>query len=508
MWWEFHRLMDLTPEQLVDEDDPIGLLEPVGPLDESTQGQADLALPRSRPRSSTSGAGHALRPGAEAGRPRRQARRTGPSARSSRVDAGGADGRHQAGRSSEPHPAAIVPLASVPDAGATASGSSSSASGSPTTASTPTGPHRAVRDLLLGRPPRAGQAARRSRCARDGETDLDAARRLVLALDRTVLAIQGPPGSGKTYTGARMICTLLAAGDGSASPARATRSSATCSARCSKAADRGSASTSAPSSTREPRPGPRRRPGRPGEGRRRRPRSQLDDGRANLAAGTSWLWASPKIARRRRRPVRRRGRPDLAGQRASRCRARRDSIVLLGDPQQLDQPLQGIPSARRGPLGARPRPRRTAPRCRPTAACSSRRPGGCIPALCAFTSEVFYDDRLEPEAHLDIQRGRDVRRDSSTASGRGWSPSRPSAPTTSRRRGRGGRRARSPLVDGGATWTDAARRHAAARLGGRPHRRAVQRPGRRDRATPAAGGAGRAPSTSSRARRRRSASTR
>ena len=30
MWWEFHRLMDLTPEQLVDEDDPIGLLEPVG----------------------------------------------------------------------------------------------------------------------------------------------------------------------------------------------------------------------------------------------------------------------------------------------------------------------------------------------------------------------------------------------------------------------------------------------------------------------------------------------
>ena len=29
MWWEFHRLMDLTPEQLVDEDDPIGLLEPV-----------------------------------------------------------------------------------------------------------------------------------------------------------------------------------------------------------------------------------------------------------------------------------------------------------------------------------------------------------------------------------------------------------------------------------------------------------------------------------------------
>ena len=29
MWWEFHRLMDLTPDQLVDEDGAIGLLEPV-----------------------------------------------------------------------------------------------------------------------------------------------------------------------------------------------------------------------------------------------------------------------------------------------------------------------------------------------------------------------------------------------------------------------------------------------------------------------------------------------
>src|SRR5205823_13654968 len=31
-------------------------------------------------------------------------------------------------------------------------------------------------------------------------------------LDETVLAIQGPPGSGKTYCGARMISALLAQG--------------------------------------------------------------------------------------------------------------------------------------------------------------------------------------------------------------------------------------------------------------------------------------------------------
>ena len=50
------------------------------------------------------------------------------------------------------------------------------------------------------------------RSAQPGETELEAARRLAVALDHTTLAIQGPPGSGKTYTGARMILSLVAAG--------------------------------------------------------------------------------------------------------------------------------------------------------------------------------------------------------------------------------------------------------------------------------------------------------
>src|SRR5215210_5155733 len=73
------------------------------------------------------------------------------------------------------------------------------------------GPHRAARDLLLGRPPRAGQEAGAA-VARLGETDLEAAVRAGLSLDRTTLPIQGPPGSGKTYSGARMIVALLAQG--------------------------------------------------------------------------------------------------------------------------------------------------------------------------------------------------------------------------------------------------------------------------------------------------------
>jgi uncharacterized protein len=70
------------------------------------------------------------------------------------------------------------------------------------------GPWRAARDFLLGRPPRVGQVPG-ARIAADGAA---AAPDLVLRLDESVLPVQGPPGSGKTYTGAEMILALLRAG--------------------------------------------------------------------------------------------------------------------------------------------------------------------------------------------------------------------------------------------------------------------------------------------------------
>lgn len=74
------------------------------------------------------------------------------------------------------------------------------------------GTYRAARDLLLCRPPRALDSPADGRLVRDGESTLDAARRMATALDETVLPIQGPPGTGKTYTGARMILELIRAG--------------------------------------------------------------------------------------------------------------------------------------------------------------------------------------------------------------------------------------------------------------------------------------------------------
>ena len=74
------------------------------------------------------------------------------------------------------------------------------------------GPYRAARELLLRRAPRVAGTEPGERFRREGETALEAARRIAIGLDETVFPIQGPPGTGKTYTGARMITALVAAG--------------------------------------------------------------------------------------------------------------------------------------------------------------------------------------------------------------------------------------------------------------------------------------------------------
>ncbi|WP_447970444.1 TM0106 family RecB-like putative nuclease [Nitrospira sp. M1] len=67
------------------------------------------------------------------------------------------------------------------------------------------GPFKSARALLLREPPNLkGQVIRK-----DDESALDAALRISHQLDGGVLPIQGPPGTGKTFTGARMICSLV-----------------------------------------------------------------------------------------------------------------------------------------------------------------------------------------------------------------------------------------------------------------------------------------------------------
>jgi predicted RecB family nuclease len=68
-------------------------------------------------------------------------------------------------------------------------------------------PRTAVFDILLRRRPRTRGGAGLPRHGRDGVDDITAA---LLDLDSSYVAVHGPPGTGKTYTGARVITRLVA----------------------------------------------------------------------------------------------------------------------------------------------------------------------------------------------------------------------------------------------------------------------------------------------------------
>ncbi|MBV8690421.1 MAG: TM0106 family RecB-like putative nuclease, partial [Actinobacteria bacterium] len=74
------------------------------------------------------------------------------------------------------------------------------------------GSYRAGRDLLVGRAPRVDGVAEDAPRRREGEDLLDAAKRCASGLLGSYLPIQGPPGSGKTWTATRVIVDLVRQG--------------------------------------------------------------------------------------------------------------------------------------------------------------------------------------------------------------------------------------------------------------------------------------------------------
>ncbi len=446
MWWEFHRLMELTPEQLVDEDDPIGLLEPVGPAGDEVKGKQVWRY-RFPAQDFDLGRGEVYDPANKQARP-------DDSPFSWQVgDAAVVDAARRTvdfrRTLSQPHPRAIVPLnwvrtrdhqASLFELGEWIAEHGIDA----------IGPVRAGRELLLGVPPRVGQWFDES-LYQAGETDLEAARRIAIALDHTTLAIQGPPGSGKTFAGARMICSLLDAGKrvgitGTSHKVIGNLLTAVLDAAALEGIDvrpvqRGDADqvldddrvTRGKDATDV--------------------RARLDDGRANLAAGTSWLWASSKMVEAVDALfIDEAGQISLANVLAM-ARAT-GNLVLLGDPQQLDQPLKGShpPGAERSALAHVLGADATMP---PARGIFLEKTWRLHPDLCDFTSEVFYDDRLEPEGSLIGQRvsasetiadGTGPRRlDVSTVGADNESPVEADAVADLAR----------SIVDGGSTWVDA-----------------------------------------------------
>ena len=231
-----------------------------------------------------------------------------------------------------------------------------------------------------------------------GEAPLAAVRRIAPRLDRSVLSVQGPPGSGKTYTGARMILDLLAGGKRVGVTANSHKVISNLLDAVCDAAD------SPPVEVRgiqKANDGDGCLDERIVQAGSNAEVAEALAGAANLAAGTAWLWAREEMA----------GAVDVlvideAAQMSlantlAVCQAA-GSLFLFGDPRQLDQPIQGVhpPGADVSALGHLLGKSATVD---PSRGVFLDQTWRMHPDICAFTSEQFYEGRVRPQPQLRRQ---------------------------------------------------------------------------------------------------------
>jgi uncharacterized protein len=227
------------------------------------------------------------------------------------------------------------------------------------------------------------------------QDDLEAAKELVAALSGRHLFIQGPPGAGKTYTGARLVVHLMRLGRRVGVTATSHKAihkllhEIEQAARAEGFAFRGLKKG-------EPYAGPYVATSD----------SQGDfdepDDDVLLLAGTAWLWARETMAGVVDTLfVDEAGQVSLADALAVSTSAR--NLVLLGDPQQLGQVSQGIHpdgaavSVLEHLLGEHD----TVPPDRGLFLSTSWR---MHPGVCCFISETSYDGRLHSQPDCERQR--------------------------------------------------------------------------------------------------------
>jgi predicted RecB family nuclease len=256
------------------------------------------------------------------------------------------------------------------------------------------GPYQAARDLLLREAPRTGGEPLRL----PGEKTLDAAVRIAPRLRAGMLPIQGPPGAGKTYIGARMICALVGARLRIGITANSHKAIRVLLDEVIKSADQAGMSLECIQKVAEK------------EDDQHRLRFTTENGplldaigtSCHVAAGTAWLWAREDASEAVDVLfIDEAAQMSLANVLAVSQAAR--TIVLLGDPQQLDQPTQGTHpegtdvSALNHILGGRAT-------ISPNQGLFLEETWRLHPDICAFTSEMFYESRLRPHRGLEHQQ--------------------------------------------------------------------------------------------------------
>ena len=258
------------------------------------------------------------------------------------------------------------------------------------------GPFRAARDLLLRRAPRLVEA-QEGALRRPGEDIVTAAVQLARSLDHGVLAIQGPPGSGKTYTGARMIVQLARAGMRVGVTAVSHKVIQNFLDKTLEAAAEAGVFLEAVHKVSKR--SVETRDGLNEETDNSRARQGLDSGK--VLGGTTWLWARDDMVETVDYLfVDEAGQMSLAHALAAGRSAK--NLVLIGDPQQLEQPQRGAhpEGAEVAALVHLLEGRKTIPEDRGLFLDVTWR---LHPEICAFTSEIYYEDRLRSRAGLERQ---------------------------------------------------------------------------------------------------------
>ena len=257
-------------------------------------------------------------------------------------------------------------------------------------------PRRAAFDLLRRVPPRNGGNG--TPLLQPGEDLVHAARRLALDLDREVLPVQGPPGSGKTYLGARVITALLAADRRVGVTAQSHQVITNLLDQVCAAADEEGVTFQGVQIVSHAGCADPRIERKAGSGKAV---DAVRDPDVRLIAGTTWVWAREDMQDAVDvLVVDEAGQFSLAGALTSAPAA--ESLVLLGDPRQLDQVTQGIhpEGSSASALGHLLGEEKTIP---PERGLFLDHTWRMHPEIGRFTSELFYDGRLGARPGLERQ---------------------------------------------------------------------------------------------------------
>ncbi|MFN2513469.1 MAG: TM0106 family RecB-like putative nuclease [Pyrinomonadaceae bacterium] len=401
MWWEYYRLCDLSDAELIEDKSALGGLVYVGVADETKKSLIH--------RYSFQIQDHTIDRALEVHDPRTKASAgtlVGIDELNLTVDL-------KRGKNSEkPHPTALIPQDYVDSKKQVASlmriakwvaengrrGDGETGRRGDAEKESPHAQYQVGRDLLLRRAPRLLSGSIES--LSNGLSPLEGAKRLALALDCSILPIQGPPGSGKTYTGAHMIIELIREGKRVGVTAGSHKVISNMLSALCKAA--GETKTKL------------RIVQKPNEDdacehdlvnqvdTNEEVLEQLKSGEAQVAAGTAWLWSREEMAGSVDVLfVDEAGQMSLANVLAVSPAAK--SVVLLGDPQQLDQPQKGVhpPGAEVSALAHLLNGRATI---EPHQGLFLGESWRLHPEICTFTSEVFYDGRLVSRPENSKQR--------------------------------------------------------------------------------------------------------